>query len=307
MFNIYINDLFYFLSCDVCNFADDTTPYVCDKNLVFVLAKLEENSDIALKWFENNYMKMSSGQCHLSVSGNKFEHLWAKIGNNKIWETRTIKLLGITLDNELKFDEHLSNVCLKANRKLSALSRIKKYLDFNKMRILFKAFFESQFIYCPLTWMFYSRSTNNRINHLHERALRLIYDDYELTFEELLEKDGSFTIHHYNIQTLCIELFKVYYNLSQTIFSELFTQNNRTYNLRSKPDFVIPQVRTVLKGTNLISYYGPIIWNLVPKEIKCTDTLESFKSKIRMWKPKDCPCCICKNNIPKVGFLETFE
>ena len=67
--------------------------------------------------------------------------------------------------------------------------------------------------------MFYSRSANSRINHLHERALRLIYDDYELTFEELLEKDGSFTIHHYNIQMLCSELYKVYYNLSRTMFS----------------------------------------------------------------------------------------
>ena len=89
--------------------------------------------------------------------------------------------------------------------------RIRKYLDFNK-RILFKGFFESQFKYCPLTWMFYSRNTDNKINLLHERALRLVYDDYKLSFDKLLEKDGSFTIHHFNIQTLCIELYKVYRN-----------------------------------------------------------------------------------------------
>ena len=53
--------------------------------------------------------------------------------------------------------------------------------------------------------MFYSRSTNNRINHLQKKTFRLVYDDYELTFDEPLEKDGIFTIHHYNIQTLCIE------------------------------------------------------------------------------------------------------
>ena len=127
------------------------------------------------------------------------------------------------------------------------------------MRILSKAFFESQFKYCPLTWMFYSRSTNNRINHLQERALRLVYDDYEFTFDELLEKDESFIIHHYNIQTLCIELCKVYHNFSQNIFSELFTQNNSTYNMRSKSDFVITQVNTVFKRSSSIIYYGPII------------------------------------------------
>ena len=87
--------------------------------------------------------------------------------------------------------------------------------------------------------MFYSGSTNRRINHLHERALRLIYDDYELTFEELLKKDGSFTIHHSNIRTLSTELYKVYHNLSQTIFSDLFTLSSVSYNLRLKFDFLI--------------------------------------------------------------------
>ena len=103
LFNIYLNDLFY---CDVCNFADDTTPYVYNKKFAFVLAKLEENSNIARKWFENNYIKVNLDKCHVFISGNKFEHLWDKIGNDRIWESRTARLLGITLDNELKFDEH---------------------------------------------------------------------------------------------------------------------------------------------------------------------------------------------------------
>ena len=210
LFNIYLNDIFYFLHCNICNFADDTTPYVCNKNLKFVLEQLEEQSNIALKWFEDNYMKMNSGKCHLFVSGNKYEQMWAKIGNDKIWESRTVKLLGITIDNELKFDEHIDNICMKAQRKPSVLARIRKYLDFNKSRTIFKTFFESQFKYCPLTWMFYSRTTNNKINNLHERALRLVYDDYRSTFKELLENDNSFSVQNYNIQILCVELYKVY-------------------------------------------------------------------------------------------------
>ena len=126
------------------------------------------------------------------------------------------------------------------------------------MKIIFKALFESQFKYCLLTWMFYSRSANKRINHLQESAFREKYDDYDLNFDKLLEKDGSFTIHHYNIQTLCIELYKVYRNLSQTIFSELFARNKSTYKLRFKSDFVIPQVSTAFKGFSSISYYAPI-------------------------------------------------
>ena len=125
LFNIYLNDLFYFLHCNICNFADDTTPYVCDKNLNFVMQQLEQQSNVALKWFEDNNMKMNSGKCHLFVSGNKHENMWAKIGDDQIWESRTVKLLGITIDNELKFDEYISNVCKKAQRKLTVLTRIK--------------------------------------------------------------------------------------------------------------------------------------------------------------------------------------
>ena len=76
-------------------------------------------------------MKMISGKCHLFVSGNKHEHMWAKIGDDQIWESKTVKLLGITMDNELKLDEYISNVCKNTQRKLIVLTRIKKYLDFN--------------------------------------------------------------------------------------------------------------------------------------------------------------------------------
>ena len=124
LFNIYLNDLFYFLHYDICNFADDTTPYVCDKNLNFVMQQLEQQSNIALKWFEDNNMKMNSDKCHLIVSGNKHENMWAKIGHDQIWESRTVKLLGITIDNELKLDEYISNICKKAQRKLTVLTRI---------------------------------------------------------------------------------------------------------------------------------------------------------------------------------------
>ena len=75
-------------------------------------------------------MKMNSGKCHLFISENKFEHLWTKIGNDRIWGSRTVKLLGTTFDKELKLDEHLNSVCLRAKKNLSALSKIKKILRF---------------------------------------------------------------------------------------------------------------------------------------------------------------------------------
>ena len=95
--------------------------------------------------------------------------MWVRIRSDIIWENRTVKLLGITIDNELKFDEHLTNIYIKANRKLTVLTRMKQHLDFNNVALLSKSFFESQFKYCPLTWKFCGRKTNNKsINFMRE-------------------------------------------------------------------------------------------------------------------------------------------
>ena len=105
------------------------------------------------------------------------------------------KLLGIKTDNKLLFENHASSLCKKTSQKLHALARIVNNMDLSKRKCLMKAFVTSQFNYCPLIWMFHSRELNNRINRIHERALRLVYQDNSLSFTELLEKDNSVTIH----------------------------------------------------------------------------------------------------------------
>ena len=82
-------------------------------------------------------MKLNTEKCHLLISGNKNEHIWSKVGKSKIWEENKVRLLGITIDNELKVDDHVSNIYLKAGRKLSALTRMAKFLLFEKRRIIF--------------------------------------------------------------------------------------------------------------------------------------------------------------------------
>ena len=187
LFNIYINDIFFTLKgVDICNFADDTTPYVCDSNLQSVPETLEHNSELPTAWFEMNYMKLNTDKCHLLISGNKNEQMSVKLDRDIVWESNDVKLLRITLDNNLQFDKHMSNICSMANKKLRALTRAAKFLPFKKRRILFKAFIEPQFKYCPLVWIFHGRQTNDKINKLHERALRIVYNDTITSFEELL-------------------------------------------------------------------------------------------------------------------------
>ena len=96
--------------------------------------------------------------------------------------------------------------------------------------MLVETFTESQFGYWPLVWMFHSRTVNKKIDHLHEMSLQIFYKDYISSFEDLLKRDKSVTIHHRNIQSLAKELFKVMQNLSSSVLCNIFQTRSISYN-----------------------------------------------------------------------------
>ena len=131
-----------------------------------------------------------------------------------------------------------------------------------------KAFIESQFGYCPLVRMCCNRSCNNRINHLHQRALRIVYNDNISSFEDLLQKDQSVSIHHRNIRLLGIGLYKTRNSISSHIMNELFEQRNIIFNFRSQVDFTTGPISTVNNGLKSLRYLGRKIWNIIPLDIR---------------------------------------
>ena len=267
-----------------------------------LLHKLEYDTLSVIIWFENNFMKLNADKCHFLIAANTNEHLWIKVGDELIWETSKEKLLGLTIDKNLNFNEHVHNICKKASQKVFALSRVAKFLPFYKKRLLLKAFIESQFSYCPLVWMFCSREANRKINHIHKRALRLVYDDNELSFEELLIKDNSVSIHHRNIQYVAIEMYKVINDIAPPIMKEMFGERKET-STRSGITYTRPKVNTVYKGENSLRAFGPLVWDkMLPERYKLCTSLTQFKNSIKSWKPHNCPCRLCKQYIPRLGF-----
>ena len=154
-FNLFINDLVYIVKNDVCNYADDNTLYTCYMSLDTLMNKLESATKNALDWFRSNGMKLNSSKCKLLVCGHKFESMICKIANAQVIETHIVKLLGIQIDTELTFNIQIKTLCKKASQKLNALSRLCSFLPFHRRKMLMQAFFNSQFSYCPLVWMFY--------------------------------------------------------------------------------------------------------------------------------------------------------
>ena len=134
--------------------------------------------------------------------------------------------------------------------------------------------------------MLHLRTMNNKINRLHERSLRIAYSDQSSTFEELLERDKTFSIYHKNIQSLAIEIYKFVNGLSPEIMNSVFNlkENNR-YSLRNVYELYSRNPRTVETGRETISYLAPKIWSIVTQTIKESTSIHSFKTKIRKWKP----------------------
>ena len=165
---------------------------------------------------------------------------------------------------------------------------------------------ESQFGYCPLTWMFYSRKANSKINHIHERSLRIVYKDNISSFEELPKKDKSFCINHRNIQSLAIELFKVKSNLSNRI-CDIFETRNLDYNLKSQKDFTRTRVNISSFGLSSSKYLATKIWDIVPYDIKSVGILNLFEEKIRNWKPKGCHYRLCKQYLHGLDMWTLFN
>ena len=265
LFNIYICDLFIENSdTDIANYADDNTPYTCSSDLDSIIFKLQKNTERIFRWFYNNNLISNAETSHLIVSTKK-------------------KPLGIHLNNGLDFDYHVNQLCKKASKKLRALARIAKYIDINKRRILMKAFVFLQFSYCPLIWMFHSRKMEHRINSIHKRALKLVYQDSpDLTFQELLAKDKSVSVHQKKLQLLATEIFKSKTGVSTELMNDIVHFVKRPYNLS---DYTLERKRdhTVYHGSESLSSLAPKLWDLPPNSIKKSASLKEFKTKIKTW------------------------
>ena len=122
--------------------------------------------------------------------------------------------------------------------------------------------------------MFYNRVLNAKISSLHFRALKIIFNNSDVTFEELLKLNGSSTIHHQNIKSVAIEMFKVKRNLSPEFMSEFFPSNtnsdeNVSHFTRKHNDFYNSfNPKTVNKGICSLRHFGTIVWSTIPQKIR---------------------------------------
>ena len=174
--------------------------------------------------------------------------------------------------------------CKRVGKKFHALARIIKCMSTNKAQLLMRSFIMSQFSYCPLIWMCHSRKIN-QINKLHERALRLVYNDKSSSFRELLERHNSVTIHERNIQVLLTEIFKVKSGVAPEIMTEIFKFKDHSHDLIKNNRLERRIIKSCKYGSETVSNLGAKLWDILPE----TESLQEFKNKRKYWTPLNCP------------------
>ena len=249
LFNIFINDIFYFKdkSC-LSNYADDNVLYAFGSNMTEVKDKLSQDLPKLSEWFTENFMILNPDKCHYMCLGKDAVNDILKLCDVELKSSELETVLGIEIDQKLTFNCHVKTLCSKAAKKLSALQRIDNIIDEEKRNLLFNAIIKSQFSYCPLVWMFCSRRSNNLINNIHERALRATFDDHTSNFTQLLEKKSESTAHQQNIQALKKEIYRFTNNLSPVIIVHMFRENFQQLASSTK--------KTTKMGLETISYRG---------------------------------------------------
>ena len=285
-----MNDLFLFIKkCRLYNCADDNSPDSSSENLADVLYNLRHNGRNAIEWFAKNGMQANPDKFHFmlfSPTPAEQQVLHLCDGTFLMSETE-VTVLGVTIDDKLCFSQHISICCKKAARQLNALARISKHLNINSRRVIYNSFIMSNVNYCPLVWHFCGQVNNQKLEKIQERALRILFADYNSSYTELLGRAGTTTLLIQRLRLIALTVFKSLHGLNPTCLNDMFTPKQVPYRMRDSSLLEQSRYRTTTFGLRSISYIGAKLWNDLPSYLKETTCLSDFKMILQPWTGPD--------------------
>ncbi|KAK3101622.1 hypothetical protein FSP39_004953 [Pinctada imbricata] len=285
LFNVFINDIFYFIDkSTLYNYADDNTLSFASPNFKQLINVLETESNILIDWFTFNCMKANPEKFQAIAIGKKTfnkETVFNLKGDINITCEDTVKLLGIEIDYQLKFDAHISNLCRKASQQLAVLKRIGNHLCHLSKLTIFHTFIMSHFNFCPLAWHFCSLSNTKKLEKVQERALRFIYSDFTSSYECLLDKAQVSSLHVKRLRTMALETYKIVNKLCPPVLYDLVQMKDSKYNFRYSNILQVDSVRTSSYGKQSFKYAASVLWNSLPNDFRESNSFNHFKTQIR--------------------------
>ena len=202
------------------------------------------------------------------------------LNGKEIRTAEELQLLGVTIDSQMDFNNHISALCKRASQKIGVLMRLRNLIPTTAKLHLFKAAILPHLTYCHLAWHFCKESDTRKLERLQERGLRAVFKDNNLSYVNLLKRAKLPTLLNRRLQDLCILMYKVKHELCPSYIRNIFSRQSNTYNLRQS-DFTLPRFKTVTHGKHSVRFLGPKLWSKLPKNNRDAESLNVFKKRIR--------------------------
>ena len=284
LFSLYINDLPLFIKALCELFADDTTIHSSHSNLNNLLLSLQESINNLLQWTELNHMSLNSYKTkYMTITTrqkrqNVSSRMPLYIGNEKIVEVATHKVLGVTIDNNLSWTNHVNELTKRVSQKLYQLAKIKHFLNAHARKLFFHAHIQPIIDYASTLWDSASANTLKPLVSIHKRALKLT-----------LLKSTSLTAHDYKLLDVLPLKLKLEFNKGIIMHKIVFgyAPSNLKLNFVSNQNrhshkLVVPRPRLDLFKCSLM-YSGGKLWNNLPLSIKKLSDHKAFKKTFKQY------------------------
>ena len=265
-------------SSTISNYADDNN--ICNSNacLDSLKSNLAQDIGTVIGWYNDNDLDANPAKFQGVVMDRRgMINASIPVGDITLKCQDKIKVLGVTLDSQLNFKEHIDNLCNRASRQINALRRISKFLDTSARLKIFKSYIHSNFSYCPIAWIFCGKVNSVKLEKLQERALRFVFRDFESTYDELLTRANILPLSLFRLRFLAIEIYKCRTDNNPLYLNELFKPKSTTYNLRDSKILHQPRFNTFTFGYRSFNYYGAKLWNSLPVYLKNAESVNNFK------------------------------
>lgn len=233
-------------------------------------------------WFQQNGMVANPDKYQALVLGNTTHDFDIKNKEEPIPVSSEIQLLGVTLDNKLKFDSHIASICRKVAGQVNALNRLKNVLPCKTKETLYRAFILPHFDYCSQIWHHCGTRNTKKLDKINERALRFVYKDKSNPYDKLVKRIGlQSSLEVRRIQDMLITINSCFCGRAPIPITNLFKFRDTNYNLRGTNMLSLPKVSSTKYGLRSFRYFAAKSWNALPDSIRAMAGKREFLRSIR--------------------------
>lgn len=283
LFVIYVNDLPERIRTNIFMFADDTKIF----NTIKTQADnqdLQDDLNILEEWCLKWQLRLHPEKCKLLHVGRENVPPWSyQLGDTGVSCVDLEKDIGVTIDNKLKFEEHLMEKVNKANAMMGVIRRTFQFLDSRSFVVLYKAMVRSFFDYASPVWQPYSKGLIEKMESVQRRATKLVPGMKDLTYPQRLRKIGIPTLRYRMLRADMIEIYKMlhgYYDESACSIISLRRDTTQQMDTRGHSLKLFQKQATLNRRKEFFGLRAVKLWNSLSEEVVCSSSLNIFKNKL---------------------------